>query len=158
VKLQYFLFLLALAISGCAALGPTTSPDFSKFVSAAMPANEGQIKFFAPSEWVPNVMGFTNLLSNAQTNVLIGVCVITDGSLIFLQWNDSLERYVPVKRIPTTDMREVTLDSWGNATRLVVQKLDFSFDSFTFLGDRGVIVDAERAKTAATFLKPQLRP
>ena len=32
--------------------------------------------------------------------------------MLFLQWNDSQDRYLPVKRIPITDMLAVTQDSW----------------------------------------------
>ena len=67
------LALLLLTLTGCAALGPTTSPDFPRFVSDAMPANEGPVKLFGPGEWLPNIMGFTEKrFSNAQMNALNG--------------------------------------------------------------------------------------
>ena len=69
--------------------------------------------------------------------------------------NDSRDRYVPVKRISTTDMLEVTMDSWGNGHRLVVQKRDYSFDSFNLLGDMGAGIDFERTETATALLREQ---
>lgn len=41
-----------------------------------MPANEGPIKLFGPNKWLPNVRGFTNMISGAQAYALIGVCMI----------------------------------------------------------------------------------
>jgi len=152
------LALLLLTLTGCTALGPTTSPDFPRLVNDAMPTNEGQIKLFGPAEWFPNIMGFTEIasiaVSSAQKNFLNGVCVTTDTSLLFLQWNDS--RYVPVKRIPTTDMLAVTLDSWGNGRRMVVQKRDLSFDTFNFIGNHGILIDGERTETATALLQKQI--
>ena len=150
------LALLLLTLTGCTALGPTTSPDFPRFVSAAMPANEGPVKLFGPGEWLPNVMGFTDLISNAQMNALNGVCVITETSLLFLQWNDSQDRYVPVKRIPITDMLAVTQESRGTGRRMVVQKRDLSFDSFSFFGKSGFFIDVDSLETATALLQKQI--
>jgi hypothetical protein len=153
---SFSLALLLLCLTGCAAIGPTTSPDFPRFVNAAMPANEGQVKLFGPAEWFPNVMGFTDWMSYAQIYALNDVCVITETSLLFLQWNDSQARYVPIKRIPTTDMLVVTMESSGNARRMVVQKRDLSFDTFSFLGNSGIVIDGDRVEAATALLQNQI--
>jgi hypothetical protein len=64
-------------------------------------------------------MGFTDIASHGT--MLNGIGVLTEKSFLFLQWNDL--RYVPVKRIPTTDIVSVTLDSWGLARRIFVIRL-----------------------------------
>ena len=63
---------------------------------------------------------------------------------------------MPIKRIPTIDMLAVTLDSWGNGRRMVIQKRDLSFDTFSFNGNAGILPDADRTEAATALLQKQI--
>src|SRR6266511_3392020 len=51
-------------LAGCAAIGPTSSPECPRLVAKAVPNEDGQIHFFGPGNWHPNTRGFTAVRSS----------------------------------------------------------------------------------------------
>jgi hypothetical protein len=78
----------AALLSACAAIGPTSSPDFPQLVAAAVPRSEGQPGLVGPGFWFPNTRGFAPLRSSLlarPADPIPGAIAITDKSLVFMQ-------------------------------------------------------------------------
>lgn len=155
----YSLLLVALAIAGCAAIGPTSSPEFPQLIVKAVSKEDGEIRFFGSGNWYANVRGFTDIRSSFLATPLSptpGALVITESSIVFQQWDERTQQFDIVKRVPFSDISSVSLDSYGLGRRLVVRKRDLSFDSFEFTRAEGNLVDGEKLESAVRFLQDAL--
>jgi hypothetical protein len=156
VKIKHTLLIWILLLTGCVAHGPVDSPEFPTLIARAIPAGDGEVRIYGPAEWIPNRRGFaTERDLSVPSDFLNGVLAITDGSLVFLQWEPNLDRFDAVKRLAFPDIATVTLDKFGLNRRLVVRKNDLSYDSFGFL--RGAIADTDKTEAAYELLKPRFK-
>jgi hypothetical protein len=153
--------LLLSALVSCAAIGPISSPEFPTLVNNAIPASEGKVQIFGAGNWFPNLLGFTGVRSfllAPPAESIPGVFVITDTSLLFLQWHQPEERFEVVKRLLYSEILSVSLDSYGLNRRLVVRKKDLSFDTFDFTKGNGTLVDTEKVEAAFALLRDRFKP
>jgi hypothetical protein len=149
-----------IVLSGCAAIGPSDSPEFGSLVARSVPAESGAILIYDTGTWQPNTRGFTGVMSGMlappQTPIP-GVIVITENALIVSQWDKPTASYVPMKRILISNIDSVRVDKFGLSSAIVVQQRDLSVDTFTFTKASGNFVNAARAEEAAVVLQKLLR-
>jgi hypothetical protein len=156
----FALMLVICLIAGCAAIGPVSSPEFRHLVARAVPEEDGEVVLAGSGNWYPNIRGFTNVRSILLTDNIggiPGVLVLTSNSVLFEQWNEKTQRFDVVKRLPLSEVREVSLDSYGVNRCLVVRKRDLSYDSFDFTQGSGAFIDASRAEEGYKFLQSRVR-
>lgn len=153
--------VLALLSVGCAAIGPTSSPEFPRLVAKTIPKEDGEVRFFGSGNWYPNVRGFTpnrsSLLARPAPPTP-GVLVIADEALLFQQWDGEAKSFDVVKRLPYSELVAISLDSYGLNRRIVVRKKDLSYDSFDFTQAGGNLVDGTKVEEAFGFLRDRVTP
>lgn len=126
-RLIFATLLFSFAV-GCAAIGPTSSPEFPQLVEQAVPKGEGAIHSFGSGNWYPNTRGFTPIRSSLLArppDPIPGVLVLTSTAILFQQWDNQRERFDIVKRIAISDLMEASLDTYGLNRRVVVPRKDF---------------------------------
>jgi hypothetical protein len=152
------LILFTLLLMGCAAVGPTSSPEFPSLVAKAVPSEDGEIHIFGKGQWFPNLRGFTDIRSLALTQPVTptpGILVLTDRALVFQQWDEAAKNFVIIKRLPYSEFASVSLDTYGLNRRIVLQKRDFSFDSFDFTTASNSI-ETKKVEQAVEFLRGRI--
>jgi hypothetical protein len=143
-------------LSGCSAIGPTSSPEFAALIQVPIPKTDGKTRFFGSANWFPNHRGFTDLRSSflgGNLKPIPGALVIAEKAIFFEQWNGELKAYEIVKRLSMDDVMSATVDSFGRGRRLVVRKKDYSFDSFEFTQASGNFSDGEKTEASAKFMQ-----
>ncbi|MGZ5198265.1 MAG: hypothetical protein ACXWC4_00710 [Telluria sp.] len=146
-------------LSACSAIGPTNSTEFEKLANAPIPSSDGPVHMMGAAQWFPNSRGFTGTRSFALgggTLPIPGVLVIADKAILFEQWDERAAAFDIVKRIPLDQLMGVQLDSYGRGRQLVVRKKDLSFESFSFTGESGQMVDQEKTEAAVVLLQKRL--
>ena len=149
-------FLLAASISGCAAIGPSDSPEGLQLVARAVPNEDSPIRYSGSGNWFPSVQGFTAMRRSMFAPVadpIVGALVITDTALLFERWDDATKRFDVMKRIPWSEISEVTLDTYGLARRLVLRSKDLTYQSFDFTRSSGNAVDGAKVEAAVKYLR-----
>jgi hypothetical protein len=151
--IKVLIAILALAAYTPAnAIGPVKAPNFLTLVANAVPPDDGNVRIAGKAEMLPDTKGYSRIRSYTFHNPFLrGVLVITDKAILFQQWDKKTGTYDIVKRIPISDIRTVTQDSYRNkGNRLVIQKSDYSYDSFDFVNS--VMIDAEMNEQAFILL------
>ena len=111
--------------------------------------------------WYPSVRGFTAIRSSLlakPADPTPGVLVITDGALLFQQWDEETKIFDVIKRLPYSELVAVSLDTYGLNRRIVLRKTDLSYDSFDFTQASGNFVDATKVEQAIEFLRGRIEP
>lgn len=146
-------------VAGCAAIGPTSSPEFATLVRSAVPQSEGEIPIVGSGNWFPNTRGFTpfgsTLLARPQEPIP-GALAVAERSIVFMQWDDATKRFEPIKRIRFSDIESATLDALGINRRLIIRKTDLSVDSFDFTQAGGNFIDAPQVERAVHFIQSKI--
>jgi hypothetical protein len=148
-------------LSGCTALGPTTSPDWRAQVSSTVPSGDGAVDFLSAGEWFPDTQGFMDMrgagMLTAQTNFRQGVFALTPISLVFLQWDSTVKRYSVIYRTPYADISEAKVDSLGRGRRLVIFGKENRAQSFGLSGVTGNMVDQAAVQKAYELVSERIR-
>jgi hypothetical protein len=153
--------VLVLLFVGCAAIGPVSSPEFPSLVAKTIPKEDGEILLFGSGNWYPNVRGFTAIRSSLlakPADPTPGVLVITDGALLFQQWDEETKIFDVIKRLPYSELVAVSRDTYGLNRRIILRKTDLSYDSFDFTQASGNFVDATKVEQAIEFLRGRIEP
>lgn len=151
--------VLALLLAACAAIGPTSSPEFPLLVSRAVPPGDGVVHSLGSGNWYPNVRGFTatrSSLLSRPADPIPGALAITPTAIVFAQWDEASRKFDAVKRLPISDLMEVTLDSLGAGRRIVVRGKDLSYQCFEFTRASGNLGDGTKTEEAVLFLQAHL--
>lgn len=159
-RFKFLLVATAVMLSGCSAIGPTNSADFQKLAQAPVPVADGSVHMYGAAQWYPNSRGFTALRSLAlggEPAAIPGVLVIADKALVFEQWDERQNVFEVIKRLPFDDLMSVQLDTYGRGRQIVVRKRDLSFDSFSYTGPSGHMVDQEKTEAAVQVLQQRLQ-
>jgi hypothetical protein len=156
MKRRSILFI-PLLLAGClnAGIGPTDDPNFNAHLAAALPAGQ-TAQLSGTGTWHPNMRGFSGLRSAMlarPADPIPGVLVVTETSLIFLQWDTPENRFLPMKRLRFSDIEEVTLDRFGAARSVVIRNADFEHNSFAFTRAGGNIGDIEKTEELFALLR-----
>lgn len=118
-------------------------------------AFHGQI--FAPAGWHEGLRGFDGLrqwrLAPAETP---GRLLIGEDHVLFFP-SDADTASEPLLKIGYAQIADVFIDSLGSNRRVVVERSDGTFESFTIRRD-GMAVDGQASETAAQLMKSRLRP
>ena len=153
--------IFATLISGCAAIGPVSSPDFPLMVAKAIPKTDGEIHFYGSGNWYPNTRGFTAVRSSLLARPaapIPGVLVITSEALIFQQWDEKSKSFDVVKRLPFSELATVSLDTYGPLNRrIVLRKRDLSYETFDFTQAIGNYIDAAKIEEGYAFLHDRIK-
>jgi hypothetical protein len=155
VKASIAACIVAWAIVGCAAIGPTDQAEFNRGIVAATPAKEGKVQFSGAGTWWANAKGFNNFRSaliSTGVSDTPGAVVFTDRSVLFQQWESKTSSFAIIKKIPFQDIREVTLDEFGVNRSIVVRSLEYQYDSFTFTVGQGSFVDIQKTVAGYDYL------
>ena len=149
---------LCLVLSGCATRGPANSDQLPSFAFQALPSDAGTLLQGSPGEWFPNVKGFNDIRSNpfAPVSRQVGLVALTDKALYFEQWNTARKSYEVVKRLLLTQVRSITVDTYGASRRIVIQREDFGYDSFGVTQAGGLIVDKSETEILVGHLRKVL--
>ena len=142
---------LGLLIAGCAATGPTNSDNFPSLVRDATPPEDGSILFSSPAEWLPDQYGLTASNDNRQ-----GVFVLTETSLVFLQWLPMEEKYKTVYRAPYAAIGSHQHLKRGRSTTIAISANDHRSQTFNMIGDAGVLVDQEASERAIAIMNQKI--
>ena len=160
-EMKFLAGLLALiTLCGCAAIGPSESPEFGRLVAQSAPSDSGAILIYATGTWLPNTRGFTGVRSGMlapQQTPIPGVVTIAERALIFSQWDKSTNSYMPIKRILISNISSISLDKFGLSSAIVIQQKDLSVDTFTFTKAGGNLVDSAKAGEAVLVIQQLLR-
>ena len=81
-----------------------------------------------------------------------GAVVITDAGLLFVIWDEDLQRIDVARRIPLADIRTIGLDHLGRTPVLQLHLRDRNVHSFGF----GEAKDPQAAERAAASLEARL--
>ena len=152
--------LLTFLISGCAAIGPSSSADFPQLVAKAVPKADGNMVIFGTANWLPNTRGFSAVRSSFLSSPaaqIAGVLVVTNTAILFQQWEPEVNGFGVIKRLPYEELTASSMDSMGLGRRLVLQKKDFSFETFEFTKAGGNLADSAKTEEAVVFLGNQIR-
>jgi len=150
--------LLAFILSGCAAIGPVSSPEFPLLVAKAVPKEDGEIHLYGSGNWFPNTRGFTDLDFVQAPDYKMGVLVITDRAVVFEQWDNKDKAFYVVKRLPYSELADVSLDTMGVSKRIVLRKTDLSYESFDFTQGNGSFIDNAKIEQAIEILRERIKP
>ena len=152
------LLLASVALSGCATRGPANSDQLPSFAYQALPNDSGTLLRSSPGEWFPNVKGFNDIRSNPFSPVSrqTGLVALTDKAIFFEQWSTSRKAYEVVKRLLLDQVRGVSVDTYGASRRIVIQRLDFGYDSFGLTQAGGLIVDKSETELMMGHLRKLL--
>ena len=133
-------------------VGPVSSAEFADLLQNAIPSSEGKVQISGKGEWYPSKRGF----ERQQTDFSVGVIAVTDTSVLFLQWYEPEARFEVLMRFPYSEILSVSLAKTGFNRRISMQKKDFSFDSFAFVG--GFFVDREKTEAVFALLQDRIKP
>lgn len=130
-------------LAGCTTQGPAHSDQMPSLANQALPEKSTPMVHSAAGEWFPNVKGFNDVRSNpfSPVNRQAGVLVLTEDALFFEQWDSKTKNYSVVKRIPLSEIRAMTVDTYGASRRIVLQNQDYSYNSFGLTQAGGLLVD-----------------
>ena len=142
---------LGLLVAGCAATGPTNSANLQSLVRDATPPEDGSILFSSPAEWLPDQYGLTASNDNRQ-----GVFVLTETSLLFLQWLPMEEKYKTVYRAPYAAIGSHQHLKRGRSTTIAISANDHRSQTFNMIGDAGVLVDQEASERAIAIMNKKI--
>ena len=154
------LLVILLVLSGCAATGPISAPNFANLVANAIPANDGQMEMYGTATWYANTKGFTAVRSaflSKPADPIPGVLVLTNNAILFQQWEETTKSYDVIKRFEYKDLLSSTLDSYGLGRRIVIRKKDLSFDTFEFTRGNGGFIDGKKVEESVPFLQKKIK-
>jgi hypothetical protein len=157
--MKWVLFSAVASLAACAAIGPTSAPEFPALVAAAVPKAEGQVHILGSGTWYPNTRGFAPLRSTLlarPADPIPGAVAVTENSIVFAQWDEASRKFEPMKQIRYADMESATLDQFGLGRRLVIRTRDLSVDSFEFTQAGGNLVDAQKTERAVHFIQSRV--
>jgi len=136
--------------AACSSLPPQLSgPDLASRIRAAVPGTEGDIEVFGGAGWYPYV---DSRNARPHERPFKGAVVITDAGLLFVIWDEDLQRIDVARRIPLADIRTIGLDHLGRTPVLQLHLRDRNVHSFGFGEGR----DPQAAERAAASLEARL--
>ena len=142
---------LGFLVAGCVATGPTNPEDFQVLVTEATPRKYGSILFTSPAEWLPDQYGIT-----ASDNSRQGAFVLTDTSLIFLQWLLTYKNYKVVYRAAYSDIGSYGQLKHGESSTIAIAAKDHRSQTFNMIGGAGVLADQEASEKALTIMNQKI--
>jgi len=147
--------LIATLLIGCGAMGPRiTSPEFPVLVAKVVPKEDGKVRTYSRGSWFPNTRGHSDTsIIHVNDNYRMGVLVITDGAVLFLQWDSREKVFYVVKRLPYQELMEASIDRFGLNAMVVLRKKDLSYDSFELVNSGGAFIDEEKTKQVVDILR-----
>jgi hypothetical protein len=154
VMYRYVAIPFLLLLVGCAATGPSSSPEYPALVKSAVPPDAGPIVMFGPGDWVPNTVGFTDIRTLAYIPPISCVIVVTTTAVIVEQWDDRVKKFNVMKLLKLTDLTEVSSDTYGASMRLVLKSSDYSYNSFDLTD--GSFADRSKTKEMAAYLQQHI--
>ena len=119
-------------------LGPISSDEFPALLHNAIPASEGEVRFFGNAQWLD--------LQNGERYISPVVAAITDTEILLLLWHEPENQYTIVTRLPFSEILSISAATYG--ARTIYLYFD---DKEVLLGDQGYKVEG---KTSFDFLKP----
>jgi len=127
--------VLLLLLAACAPVGSTSTPEFTSLVTRAIPPGDGQLFISDESVWYPDSNGFSDLRDQSLTQAVPGVLIVATDAVAFAQWNG--DRYNVVKEWRLVDLTDAQIATRGFGRRLVLQKIDNSYDAFAVTQETG---------------------
>ena len=119
-------------------LGPISSDEFPALLHNAIPASEGEVRFFGKAQWIG--------LQNGERYISPVVAAITDTDILLLMWHEPENQYTIVTRLPFSEILSISAATYG--ARTVYLYFD---DKEVLLGDQSYKVEG---KTSFDFIKP----
>ena len=142
---------LGLLISGAQLQAQPTPRTFQSLVRDATPPEDGNILFSSPAEWLHDQYGLAASNDNRQ-----GVFVLTETSLLFLQWLPMEEKYKTVYRAPYAAIDSHQHLKRGRSRTIAISANDRRSQTFNMIGDSGVLVDQEASERARTIMNQKI--
>ncbi|HWH42433.1 MAG TPA: hypothetical protein VNU21_21465 [Usitatibacter sp.] len=155
------IFAASLLALGCARNAPYVSgPDLEGRVRATVAGADGASEVFPDAAWYPYVDGFAYVRTGeggGRRGFFKGAVVLTGEALLFVIYDEDLQRLEAVKRIAYADVRSVEVDHLGLGTLLVVRQPRRVVHSFGFASSGFADpIAAEPARRAAAAMKLRL--
>jgi len=134
--------LAASLIAACTAYGPVETDAFQKATVDVVPESEGNLGFAHSATWLPDTGSSSEIDEQAKTG---GALLVTEKSVIWVQWERGNKRFEPVRRIPASDIKNVSRATFDDREAIVVESKDLKQDAFVLVDVDGSSLPAANA-------------
>lgn len=142
--------LLTVLLSGCVTSGPSDETALRAAAARAIGAPAESLLLCAGT-WYRDAQGL-GVLKTLTPASQVGLIVVAQGTLSFLQWNNTQGRFNVLRSVSYVDAKQAFLDKLGVGRMLVIQGPDGTFDSFEFTRGLGVVHSGSQAHQAFTVI------
>lgn len=118
--------------------GPVSSDEFPALLHNAIPASEGEVRFFGKAQW--------SGLQNGERYYATVVAAITDTDILLLMWHEPENQYTIMTRLPFSEILSISTTTYGHGTVYL-----YFDDREVLFGDQSYKVEG---KTSFDFVKP----
>ena len=141
-------------------LGPISSDEFPALLHNAIPASEGEVRFFGKAQWLG--------LQNGERYYATVVAAITDTDILLLMWHEPENQYTIVTRLPFSEILSISAATYGARTvylyfddkEVLLRDQSYKVEGktkFDFINPPGFRIDREKNQAVFLFLQDKIK-